>query len=213
MNNRYIYILLLTLFFFGCNKMTITEFKEYSSVVNNVKNGLVISKNINDLIITAKYMPPEYSAYIEYSKSKNPTSRLKDSLISYYSNSYTFLLTIAVNEDKNNSKGDLLMGGVDTYEEYKSRLIDLTFNLGDYIDLQVGSNVYEPVLSTMVNDFGLTTKKQFYIVYAKQYKNLPEISNAKQLDLIFYDEIFNTGKSHFVFSKEEIDNIPKFDFK
>ena len=204
---------LLIFSFTFCQKKKIEDYKTFVTQINNPENGLVKVKNVGELTLTAKFLPPAFLAYQEYKKMKLPTSKSKDSLIKYYSNSHSFLLTIAVNEDKTKERGDLLTNDISSYDEYKERFLELTFNLTKYVDLQVGNETYEPVLSTMINDFGLSSKKDFYLVYANQAQNKENLFEAKELDLIFYDELFHTGKSHFVFTKEELENLPEFDFK
>jgi hypothetical protein len=43
-------------------------------------------------------------------------------------------------------------------------------------------------------------------------KNSQDLLNAKELDLEFRDEVFGAGINHFLFKKENFNNVPQINF-
>lgn len=189
----------------GCQTKIHTE-KELYAWLNAPKNGFVRSKTVNGLRLTVKYLPPEYQVLQEVKNMQSANKPLLDSLLAMYAKNHAFLLTIAPDKD-NGGNGDIMYREVYNYSEYKARVLDMNFEMGKYITLKAGGRTFSPVLSTLENTYSLTEKRNIYLVFAGE-KSQKELLNAPRLDLIFADELFHTGINHFVFKKENIQNLP-----
>ncbi|MBO9703619.1 MAG: hypothetical protein J7604_25670 [Sporocytophaga sp.] len=206
----YIPFLLLPLLI-SCSKSKISNFTEYMKWINNPEHGLVKEKYVSGLKISVKYLPPDFLAHKELKRMESRVETTKDSLVNLYSKSKTFLITIAPDEREGEKKGDLMLTGISNYREYKERVFDLNFNLEEYVELIAGKEVYEPVLSGMINGYDLTNKKEFYLVFSEK-QGQQGLDQSKEMDLVFDDEFFNSGRTHFLFKQEHLASIPQFVF-
>ncbi|WP_028980228.1 hypothetical protein [Sporocytophaga myxococcoides] len=206
----YIPFLLLPLLI-SCSKSKISNFTEYMKWINNPEHGLVKEKYVSGLKISVKYLPPDFLAHKEMKRMESREENTKDSLVNLYSKSKTFLITIAPDEREGEKKGDLMLTGVSNYREYKERVFDLNFNLEEYVELIAGKEVYEPVLSGMINGYDLTNKKEFYLVFSEK-QGQQGLDQSEEMDLVFDDEFFNSGRTHFLFKQEHLASIPQFVF-
>ncbi len=173
--------------------------------INDPENGLVKTKSANHLVLTAKYLPANYLALKE---SKITSSEHYDSLFKYYSGFKTFLLTISPDSDES----DLMFYKITNKAEYKERVHELNFNMSSFISLKTTNNEYFPVLHSLENTYELSKKVSLYLVFAADVDH-SDLLTASKLDLVFYDELFDTGISHFIFNKEQLDVISRLRIK
>lgn len=181
--------------------------KEYSRWINDPTHGLIAERQVNDLKLTVKYLPPEYLASRE---SQGLSQSAKDSLTKIYSESKTFLLTIGPS-GKEEKKGDLMFRNISNYQQYKERSYAMNFEMEDYVSLSAENEIYRPVLFTLENTYGLEEGRSVYLVFNDEKKG-EKLNTAKELDIVFNDELFETGLSHFTFSKKDIDRLPHLIF-
>jgi len=179
--------------------------------INDPLHGLVREKYVSGLKITVKYLPPDFLAHKEYQHMDHKSEAAKDSLRVLYSKSKTFLMTIAPDERDGKKHGDLMLTGVKNYKEYKERILNLNFKLEDYVELEVEDDSYIPVLATMINDYDMGSKKEFYLVFSEK-EGQAKLDQSEELDFIFDDEYFSSGRTHFIFKKEQLASIPQFVF-
>lgn len=181
----------------------------YLRWLNNPQNGLVRSKTVNGFSLTVKYLPPDYLACRELADGKEYSAAYKDSIRSIYNQGMSFLLRIAPDEESHSS--DIMFWNARNYQEYKERFLNLNFTISEYIALKTDRGKYNPVLSNLENVYGLTPGRNLQFVFVdEQHPN--GLKEAAFFDFIFTDEIFDTGINHFVFSREDINNIPKLIF-
>lgn len=205
-----IYITLaITSLFVGCNQHGIDSEKELLSWINHQDNGLVKTKYINGIRLTAKYLPPAYLAYKEWVTADKKNFGYQDVLKTYQHNR-TFLLTIGP-DDRKKAGGDVMFYNVLNEKDYKQRVQDLNFDIGRYISLNMETKQLAPKLHTLENTYGLGKHRNIYLVFADDEANGGLLTNEK-LDLKFIDEIFQTGISHFVFDKQDLDGLPELKF-
>jgi len=204
---KIIYILTLTLFICGCSSDFKTE-SEFYKWWNDKANGLVKEKEINDFRLIVKYMPAEYLAFNEL-KGKNYSKSEYDDLYDKYKSSRTFLLSILPSDEK--STQNVLYYNLENFADYKKRILEMNFSPGDFISLKTDCGIFKPVLSTMENVYNIDAKKSIYLVFADNEENQGLI-DANELDFVFEDYIFETGINHFFFNKNNLDNIPGFNF-
>ncbi len=198
----YITIMVTFLFLNGCKKEFKNE-RDFYKWWNEQDNGLVKSKTINDFKVTVKFMPPEYLTYNEVKENRKLNI---DTIRKKYFNSRTFLLTIEPVDSRKDV--DLLFQGIISLGEYKERVMKLNFSPGDFIKIKTNTREYFPVLSTMENVYNIDVKKNLYLVFSNEDNLLDE----PELDFVFNDQIFETGITHFLFQKKNMDNIPEFKF-
>jgi hypothetical protein len=202
----------LKILFFGALmlvscKPKLLDVPEYLNWINDTGNGLVVYKSINDIQIKALYLSPEYRLYLEGNKGKGISAQTRDSLLLNFKNQIAFLVKIA--PSKSNG-GDIMLKNILNYPEYKSRMENMNFHFQEFFELKAGKSAIKPLAYSFENTYGLTTYRNAILVFSKnQFADLTELTNYKWLDLIYYDEIFKTGISHFVFDTEVINDIPK----
>ncbi len=123
-------------------------------------------------------------------------------------NDLNFVLTIAPLKDYNDEYKATMFEKITKFEEYKDRVYNLNFEMDKLVEMSLdgGSTAYVPVLFNTENTYGLTKEIKINVVFAPQ-KSAQEFTAAQELDLVFTDEIFDTGISHFVFDNHKINNI------
>lgn len=202
-------ILILTILLNGCNPGKIDSEQRLYAWVNDLDNGLVKTRYINGIRLTAKYLPPEFLAYKEWATS-GETKPHYHSLLEVYKHNRTFLLTIGP-DDREVAGGDVMFYDVLNKEDFRQRVQDLNFEIGKYISLSAGNRQFAPKLHALENTYGLGKHRNIYLVFANDESN-GSLLTGKKLDLRFNDEIFQTGISHFVFEKQDLDGLPELKF-
>lgn len=196
----------LILILSGCGR-TIHNEDKYYQWINDESNHLKVGKETNGFILTFKYMPPELLAYNEYSSARENNQKInKDSLINTYTNSLTFLFTIEDSENR-----DIMYYDVYSETEFKQRIMELNFKLQDYISIKTDATEYVPVLCIMESTYEAKNSRNFYIVFTDTEKSNGLLDQEK-IDVVFNDLFFNTGISHFTFSKHDFEKVPTIGF-
>jgi hypothetical protein len=203
------YILILSLF--SCGKKTIKDPQEFMKWINNPENGLVKSKSTIGVKIDLKYLPPSYLAYQEMKDGKNKSAETRDSLISYYSQSITFLMIIGPDEKEKKNTGDIMYRDITKFDDYKDRAHIMNFEISEYVNLETEKGKYKPVIANLENIYGLVNERKIMFVFPR-VNSTEDLTNSKELDFVFTDEIYNTGINHFVFTQEQIKKVPNFIF-
>ncbi len=195
-------ILLILLLTSSCKNKGITDMPSFCKWINQSSNGLTQTKNINDLKLAVKYLPPEYLAMKEaVDFNNNASPALYDSLLQLYKKNTTFILTIS---PENSEGGDVMYRDVFDYKEYKQRVHDLNFDFTSYVSIESGEKLFPAELSNLENTYSLSKERNIYVVFSDSV-----LLGSKDIDFIFNDEIFNTGISHFTFQTENLKNIPE----
>ncbi len=208
MKKNHLLGLVILLACFSCtSRKEFSSISQYANWLNDPSHGALVEREVNDLKLTVKYLPPEYLAAKD---SRGLSQSGKDSLLKSYSQSKTFLLTISPN-GKAEKQGDLMFRNINNYQQYKERSFAMNFEIGEYVNLDAGDNTYAPVLSTLENTYGLEEGRSIYLVFNDHHQG-EEFDKAKELDVVFNDELFNTGLHHFVFSRKNLNDIPHLIF-
>ena len=197
--------LICVLFCFSCST-TVDSEQELLQWLNKKDQGFVKKTKANGFVMTMKYLPPEYLAINEMGKDEENGRQSIEEYLKEFKNSRTFLLTIQ-HDDENVDAGTY---GVRNLQEYNQRIQALSFGLKQAIQLKTDSGKkYEPVLTTMENLYEIGNKKSIYIVFSGEHQ---EIFTSEKLDIVFQDTYLDTGISHFVFQKKNIDQLPTLTF-
>lgn len=209
-NKYYTLIIVCTLFLVGflcsCQKEKL-KLKDYLKYINVPSNGLVKTKEVAGFALSAKYIPIDYLVYRELEENANPSNYLIDSLRKDYKYSLNFILKIGPASDQS---FDVMTGTVRTVEEFKEQAYVANFELQEYLALKINDElVLKPALVRMENLYGLADHRNINIVFSLAAADFEKI---KTFDLIYDDDLFQTGKHHFVFDKKAIDKTPSLKF-
>ncbi len=184
----------------GCTEAIHSD-RAFYQWLNDPDHGLVQVRETGDLRLTARYLPPEWLAYRDARRAGGPVKPLYDSLLRHYRNSYTFLVTVA--PTARSTSADVMYQGVSSYAEYKERVLQLNFRLAEFIHLDTGREKLAPVLHTLENTYSTTPGRNLYLVFDR-----PPRAEASTLDLVFTDEIFDSGINHFAFDAAALGGVP-----
>ncbi|UII80108.1 hypothetical protein [Flagellimonas sp. CMM7] len=187
----------------GCNT-SVTSEAAFLQWLDNPSNGLIKKASANGFSLSLKYLPSEYLAYIEMKKGND--GRSQQDFLDDFKDSMSLLFSI-----EHNAHGiDATNYDVQNMVGYKQRINDLNFELKRHLFVkgQDGEKI-SPVLTTFENNYEVGGKKTFYIVFTNT--NVDEEEN-KSIDIVFEDPFLDTGISHFVFKKKNIEEIPTLEF-
>ncbi len=198
-------ILIISLLFLtSCSGKKINSISDFERFINDPQNGFVHTKTINGYMLQLKLIPSELLAWKEFANDQNNDF---EALKNDYSNGFNF--TLSISPDGENRKHDLILSDVKTYEEYREKFTDLAFHLKDHLSLKLGNYQLAPRIAMMEPVYQLKPGRDFNIVFAAaDEKELNAIQALDVLDIVFEDDFFDTGTSHFIFKKEKIKNIP-----
>lgn len=199
------FVALSACLFQGCSPSTMHTAKEYNAWLNNPENHCKVSKKVGNMVISMKYMPPQFLALKEYES----TNRLLnyDSLLSSYEHSVTFLMSF---ETKQGQEGeDVMYKDLASYKEYLERSMTLNFDMESKVQLQGSFGSCYPVLSSLENTYGLSKGRDVYLVFSSKEKAYDLMKEA-YWDLVYQDDIYQTGILHFIFTPPVLkDKLPE----
>lgn len=189
----------------GCiTKKKISSLQEFNGYMNDTKNGLTISRSVNGVKVTLSYLTPEFKALKEMESEGFKGNIKYDSLLAYYKNTASFVMTLAPDESKK-EKGDIMYKGVRDFKEYIERALALNFDLESQVTLEADGITYAPSLSSLDNTYSLTNDRKINFVFTPTSKK-EELLNAAYYDFVYHDEHFDLGTLHFYFDKKKIEN-------
>jgi hypothetical protein len=208
--NKFAILLILLWAATGCIKEIGSE-EEYYKWISDPEHELVRTKKAGEVEISVRYLSPRFLAYKEWKGLDNKTDIKLDSLVDSYANSLTFLMSIS-NRAQEDKKADIMYEGLESFEGYNSRVHEMNFNFQNYLLLQQGQSKVEPSICVMENSYGLSKVKKIYIVFPAKHED-KELLHKQELDIVYVDEIFNTGINHFLFSSSAINKANQIKFR
>lgn len=183
--------------------------KEVYGWINDPDHGMVKSRTVEGISVTVKYLPAQFLALKE-TKEERAGRHTYDSLLRVYENSHTFLLSIASKEDA--GQNDPMYKDLGDYSDYKRRALTMNFDMNEYVSIKTSTQEFRPVLTSMENTYSLKGQRNIYMVFTDDTVE-KELMKDQALDLVFNDEIFQTGINHFVFDQAELQSMPSIDFE
>jgi len=195
----------------SCKTSHVNSVEEYNKWMNDPENGLVKTKKIKGLTVSVKYLPAAYLIYKELGET-DYSEKDRDSLKKAYERSLTFLMTIAPDKEKGN-KNDIMLEGIVNYKDYSERLLTLNFELDKNVTLKSDNLELKPVLSALENTYGLSKSRSITFVFAPDIKEMEMLKNAKTLDFVYIDELFQLGILHFNFNNEKLKELPVVEYE
>jgi hypothetical protein len=181
---------------------------DYMKYLNDPGNGLVRTRRLNGLSISAKYLSPELRAFQEVRSSDERISS-QDSLVAFNGRSVAFLLTIRL--DSTSADRDIAVRGVHDYNDFAARALNMNFGMQERLTLSADGREYRPVLAALDNEYGMGGARNITVVFLDEERP-QRITGARSLDLSFADDIYETGINHFVFDGATIAGAPKLKF-
>ena len=194
----------------ACTGNNIRNYDDYINWLANKENGLLLTKTIGGLDLTASYLPSDFLVYqdIEVDDMNKP-GRI-DSLKDLYKKGITIKLSFTPHDK--DEPGDLMYSNVQNYGEYRDKILNITFDIERLIKLKTGNKEYKPVLTSFEDTYGLKPGRDVICVFVPANKNEDEFYRSEKLDFVFTDEIFNSGINHFVFNRKAINNSESIEF-
>lgn len=181
--------------------------EKYVSWIASEERGFIKSKTINNLQLTARYLPPDYLAFREYSSVSDTVSY--DSVLSSYKCGTAFQITLQADKS-DRAYGNIMAYNVASQEEFMARTRFLSFGIEEFIYLKHKDQTLRPVLSQFEGYDELGNKLNFQVVFI-----LPEYGcgNVKpeldDMQLTFEDPLWDTGTNYFLFRRSVFADIPR----
>lgn len=176
----------------GCEQLGSLDRDELAVFLAKPENGLIKRKSYDQVGWKAQIVPPEIEKF-ESGKGQK------------FSNILQFLLTVEPGKVYQHS--DVMISGVESYDDYSDRMMKLNFNIADMIELRFGGSSYRPVLTNMENTFGLSNDRKIHVVFADP--DFPDqLALCTKIDLVLEDRVFETGISHFIFEESFLRKVP-----
>ena len=177
----------------------VVELRDYMAFVEEPRNGLRKTKEIEDMVYTLQYTPLEYVIAMEKLKdtlSSEEVTKRKDEL----KDMQYFTLKI---EAKNNNL-ELLRYKLESDEEYQDRVHYFSFDMQKDIYLMDGKDSIPCALYHFERNFGVAPYAKFVLGFETSQGNVIE---DKKFSL--NDRVFNVGRINIKINKNSIKSIPK----
>ncbi len=192
------YLFLLFLIIACTNNVNIAE---YCSYINKPENGLVITKEINNLKFRCEYKPAEYLILNERNKSfENEKSNDNEGeLIKEAKNFITFYLKIS--SDKNS---DFLKSDLKIQDDYYKRLNYYNSDITSDISLIHEKDTLPCNYTYLERNFGIGNESTLIIGFQNDKQDL-----KGDLHLLINERAYDLGLLQFDYLRTNINNIPK----
>jgi len=80
----------------------------------------------------------------------------------------------------------------------------MNFHLEEALEMHYDGVTYAPSMAVLENTFGLSADRKATIAFT----GLPPLRKGKKVELVFDDPFFGTGSNVFVFSAEDMLEVP-----
>ncbi len=189
------------------NKVETDTLLEYGMYLDNPDNGLIRERAISGVVYRVSYQLSDLLAYRDFCADDTEDASDLDSLMKSFKHTVAFQLQIL--PDSLIAEGDVMYKGISGYAGYAEGVRKLNFEMGNMIELQADSNVVKPVLCLAENTYSLTDGRKIMLVFSENdIKSF--FASAKELQLVFNDELFGSGRQRFRFESEDILGLPNF---
>ncbi len=189
---------------------TVDNVNDYLAWVNHPDNQVIRQRSARGIRISVKYLAPEFLAYREMRNRDRFERSFCDSLLAMYEHSLAFLMTFE--PERSMAKGDVVYKDVQGYDDYAARMKKMNFGMEQLLELRLGAQTLTPRLALLENVYSLKDSRNVLLLFTPA-EGAAFLRETSKLDLCFFDEIFDTGIHHFVFSKNDINALPDFPFQ
>lgn len=189
--------------------------QDYIGWIGDPENGLIVEKEIGELVYKAKYCPYDYEILRTMKNSgEEINSDTYHTKLSSGVGSQKFVIEI-----KNaNEEGDVLASGAKSDDEYRQRIVYLSYNVGNDIILIDGPDTLLCKLAQFEQMYKSAPYVRINAVFempteqASQFQlGLRPESNDKTL--IFNDVVWGNGIVKLRISADDLNNIPELEIK
>ena len=104
--------------------------------------------------------------------------------------------------------GDIMYKDVLTPEDYQQKVLNLNFGMEKRVSLLVDDKTYKPALATFENTYGANETKIVSLLFVPTDSTDKALFLSDTLDIELYDDIFFTGITHYVFTRNKLNNTP-----
>jgi len=199
---------LLLLLFTGCSSQSDTlSWNKYQKWLFGESTDLKKVKQVNDINITAQYLPANYLAY----KEMLADDAVMDS--THYKNSldhYQCGLTFRVLVEPEKGGVNLLYHRVSSEVGYKQRVNALSFEIDQYISMNVGGTEYTPVLAHYEGYNEMLNRLIFTTVFQpEEFKCGSFDASTEKITIQFDDPFWSTGVNNFTYGTASLTDVPQ----
>lgn len=184
------------IFSFGCKEEG-TSTSDFIKWVENDKNGLKVSKQFENFIVTTQYKPLPYQALRQLKQVNPPRNQFKKEMEELDGLEY-FNLVIRLA----NNNGDVLKEKINSENDYYQRIKYFSFEIQKDLVLKYGNGATKPcVFSHFERNFGISSAITITMAFESE-----NIQSDKTLE--FNDKVLGLGKIELQISEHSINNIP-----
>jgi hypothetical protein len=184
----------------GCKQAVLSP-QQYMDWVRNEDNGLHLSKTIDDFSFSLQYKPFEYVMFLQLGKEKAIRS-LVESKRGEMDGMQYYTLQI-----KGENRGEIV-GNQYSTEEQAVRLEYFMGPAQDDIVLVEGTDTLPCVLYHFERSYNLDNGNALVLGFGKSAK-----SGSTDKQLIYQDQVLNTGPVQFTISHAAIQQIPQIRYE
>ncbi|HBS88496.1 MAG TPA: hypothetical protein DEA97_18195 [Bacteroidales bacterium] len=199
--------IIIALLFFSCQK-TLEDFsdlKDLFAYLENPENGLAKEKTINNVRVKVKYLPSEYMM-IKDNPGVLSDNKTVDSLMEGYNRNLYLLVSF---EPATEQTGDVVYEGLSDYREYSQRMNNLNFKMDGQFFINDGKTKHYAVSAGFENVYSLKDSRELLLIF----RNRDMFMELDRIDLVYEDNVFETGINHYVFMVQDIKKLPKINFE
>lgn len=197
--------IILVVLFGSCSPAIVNDKQAKSYLIDWMQDREVIHQ-ANGYSIGIKPVPAEYLALNELSGNGIIDADEFRTTVESYGQGLYFLLNIS--PDQELRKGDIMLQDVKSYDEYKERFLELSFDLYEMLKLEFGDTELPVSLVSTEHSFGLSEHRTAMIAFVPQTGQQEELlSSTNDIQIVLDDRIFKTGISVFSFDQEELNDL------
>ncbi len=187
----------------GCADQKPANEGEFKRWFNIEENGYVKSKQIGSILFNLRQQPKELMALRELRGVSDLAKR--DSIIKTYEGSMYYVLEMKWQKEEGSSEQPL-KGMVQNYDEYKSLLEQLAFNIGTNVNLEIGGKEIVPSIAHFEQAYEISNSNRFIFSFP-----VVEDQQKEEARFVFRDQYFGTGVQKFKFkNQKEVPVVPLF---
>ncbi len=198
--STYLLVVCLLPLLAGC-KQSVLSPQQYMDWVRNEDNGLHISKTIEDYSFSLQYKPFEYVMFLQLGKENAIRSQVEAKRGEMDGMQYYTL------QIQGKNRGEIV-GNEYSAEEQAMRLEYFMGPAQDDIVLVEGKDTLPCVLYHFERSYNLDNGNALVLGFSK-----PANSGVTDKQLIYQDQVLNTGPVHFTISHAAIQQIPQIRYE
>lgn len=194
--------------FFGTQARQVLSVADYKTWVETDENGLVATKQLNDIVFKCQYKPNAYEALLRLRGDSLTQKALEQTEKDLgHLQFFTFKVATAGN------KGELLKYELSNTDEYYRRIEYCSFNMQNDIKLVDAGDTLNCVLFHFERVFSVAPEATFVLGFedhrSEEDKRKEQFNTDKTL--CFNDGIFRLGVINLGISKNKLNTIPELD--